>query len=187
MAICTGGHWQLSPLHSSWLKGTAAKVSPSRQSTCYSDSTWSMQDMGPKFSLWVQLEDEDTHLSKDQVGEPVPRTTPGVYFLWHPTARWWTDIVQSAHAWSAAVALSSLCKTGIKKTLIHWLVRAWGGWKRQRRALNSSCSSTMCLAAQTLQQELTVFWELPLTLLAFPSGEKANTRRLLTSYRRRCA
>lgn len=134
MVICTGGHWQLSSLHSSWLMGTAAKVLPSRQSTCYSDSTWSMQDMGHKFSLWVQLEDEETHLLKDQVGEPVPRTTPGVYFLWHPTARWWTDIVQSAHARSAAVALNSLCEIGIEKTPIHWSIRTWGGRKRQRRA-----------------------------------------------------
>lgn len=103
MTICTGGCQQLSPLHSSWLKSTAAKVSLQDNQHAimiYYHSTGSMQDMGHKFSLWVQLEDEETHLLKDQVGEAVLRTTPGVYFLWHPTTHWrWAQLQHCELAW----------------------------------------------------------------------------------------
>lgn len=127
MTICTGGRQQLSPLHSSWLKSTAAKVSLQDNQhaiVIYYHSTGSMQDMGHKFSLWVQLEDEETHLLKDQVRRSCLKNHTRSLLLVAPNnplkvssaPALWTDMVRSAHAWSAAVALNSLCKTGIEKT-----------------------------------------------------------------------
>lgn len=106
---------------------------------------------------------------------------------WGSALALWTDLVQSGNTLSIAVALNSLFTTiyiyteGSVPLADHGLGRVEEA-EKSKWLWTPPVHPTRVYHLETLKQQLTLFWELPLTLLAFPSGEKTNTKKHLTSH-----